>query len=347
MSKGSIIKSIQEFSIVIAALSTSNTATISAVTTSKSVVIFNGQNTNNTTALSQNNAFGYLALTNSTTVTATRDSGLTNNLTVYGMVIEFASDAVVSMQTGTIVLGSGVTSNTATISSVSTSNAFVVYGGLLSTTSGSVTMRTALTAIDLTDATTVTAIRSLGTDSATVAYTVVELRPSIIKSVQKVSVTSTAGTTTDDATISAVVLANTVTFGNGMITGVVAQRDSNMYRSYLTSTTNYRFERYGTSTTSRTMKATVIEFEPQYIAARNSYQVSVTTADTQVDTAVTMTNRGKVLVNFMGSMYNNATSTLSSAQVGALSTSTTNVRTIRDSTNSIAADSAFSLIQFV
>lgn len=347
MSKGSIIKSIQEFSITIAAVATSNTATITSVGTTKSVVIWNGQTSNNTTALLQNNAYGYLTLTNATTVTATRNSGTTNSLTVYGVVIEFATDAVVNMQTGTIVLGSGVTSNTATITSVDVNNAFVVYGGVLSTTTGAESMRTVLSMIDLTDATTVTAARSLGTDSATVAYTVIELTPGIIKQVQKVSVTSTGAATTDDATISAVVLANTVSFVNGMITGVVAQRDSNCYRSYLNSTTVYRFERYGTSTTSRTMKATVVEFQPQFIAAKTSTQVAITTADTQVDTTVSMTDRNKNLVLFMGSMYNNATSTLSSAQVAALSTSTTNVRMIRDSTNSIAADSAFSSIQFV
>jgi len=347
LASSSIIQSIQEVSITIAASSTSNTATINSITTGNAFVMWNGQNPNNGGGTNSANAFGYLTITNGTTITATRNNGTTNTLTVYGVVVEFVSSAVVSMQTGTITLGSTVTSNTATISSVSTSDSFIIYGGALNTTTGPYSARTVLVAIDLTNATTVTAVRNLGTDSATVAYTVVELTSGVIKQVQKISVASTSSSTTEDTTITAVDMNNSMVLDNGQITGSAALVNTNLYRQYLTSTTNHRFERVGTATTSRTLKATVVEFNTGYVLAKTASLVSLSTAETQKDTTVSMTDRNKVFVNQNGRTYNSGGSTLNSTQMGALSTSTTNVRIIRNATGSVAMTAAFEMIEFV
>jgi len=346
-SDNSLIRSIQEVTITIAASSTSNTATINAINTGKSFVMFNGMNSNNTGTTNPANAFAYLEITNGTTITATRSDGTTNTLTVYGVVVEFVSDAVISMQTGTIVLGSTVTSNTATISSVDTANAFVVYGGLLNTTTGASSARAILTMIDLTDATTVTATRNLGTDSTTVAYTVVELRPNIIKLVQKISQAVADTALTIDTTITAVVLNNSMIIENGQITGSANFANTNMYRQSLTSTTNHRYERVGTASTSRTLKSTVVEFEAGYIRAKTTGQTTLTTSDTQIDTSVTMTDRNKVMVNYNGRTNSTTTSTWASIHLGVLSTSTTNVRSIRNAVGTIQLTTAFEMIEFI
>ena len=78
---------------------------------------------------------------------------------------------VKSVQTGTILM-SGVTSNTATISSVNTAKSVVLFGGWTTdNTSGSLLFAPYLT---LTNATTVTATRSTISNTTTVSYTVLE-----------------------------------------------------------------------------------------------------------------------------------------------------------------------------
>lgn len=90
------IKSVQRGVITLNQLTATNSATISAVNTSKSFVNFLGQGNNYTySGLDQwqyGSHFGRLALTNSTTVTATRDmssGSCMGTLTISYEVIEF------------------------------------------------------------------------------------------------------------------------------------------------------------------------------------------------------------------------------------------------------------------
>lgn len=148
--------------------STSNTATIASVDTTKSVVMYLGMNQN----------FGgtpsfdpYLVLTNATTVTATRG---TNNAsaTVASFVVITFSATPVSLQTGTTSITSTNTSNTSTITSVNTSKAFIIYGGQAATTND----QTGSIALTLTNATTITATRdsASGNQPTTAAWAIVQ-----------------------------------------------------------------------------------------------------------------------------------------------------------------------------
>lgn len=83
---GARIKSIQAFSITIGSSSTSNTATITSVDTTKSVIFHTGNTGGSSTEI--RSAQASLVLTNATTVTASR-SNTTNALTVTGAVVEF------------------------------------------------------------------------------------------------------------------------------------------------------------------------------------------------------------------------------------------------------------------
>lgn len=81
------IKSIQPFSITLNATS-SGTATIIAVDTSKAYLVYNGVSLDATAGgASAHHWFAKLVLTNSTTVTASR-GGITGICIVNGMVIE-------------------------------------------------------------------------------------------------------------------------------------------------------------------------------------------------------------------------------------------------------------------
>lgn len=79
------IKAIYRGTITIANTATSNTATITAVDTAKAVVTHLGVSSTETSVANTN---AYLALTNTTTVTATR-AGSTGSLVVAYQVVEY------------------------------------------------------------------------------------------------------------------------------------------------------------------------------------------------------------------------------------------------------------------
>jgi len=80
------IKSIQTGSFTVGSTLSTNTATISSVSTTKSVVLWNGQSTNSN--LDSASIQMRVELTNATTVTATR-GGTSGNTTVSYTVVEF------------------------------------------------------------------------------------------------------------------------------------------------------------------------------------------------------------------------------------------------------------------
>ena len=84
---------------------------------------------------------------------------------------QLAGGGIKSVQRGTITLP-GVSSNTATITSVDTNKSMLNFLGV--TESTSLTTNNALVRIALTNATTVTATRSTSTGTSIVSYEVIE-----------------------------------------------------------------------------------------------------------------------------------------------------------------------------
>lgn len=83
---------------------------------------------------------------------------------------QFLPGSIKSIQRGTIAIASG-TSNTATITSVDTAKSILFKLGEYSTETG---INNVLTALALTNATTITATRGSSTGTTTVGYQVVE-----------------------------------------------------------------------------------------------------------------------------------------------------------------------------
>lgn len=163
------IRSVQAFTITLTAPATSNTATISSVTTANCMLILTGSHGVQNSATDD---FADLVLTNSTTVTATR-TGTLGDMKVSGYVIEFEAGVIKSNQTGTISIGGGGTSNTGVITGVDTTKAIPLYLGCRSdSSSNSVNLYGA--DVTLTNGTTVTASRPSTTGNHTVRYQVVE-----------------------------------------------------------------------------------------------------------------------------------------------------------------------------
>ena len=84
----SVIKSIQSGTIGISNGSTSNTLTITSVSTAKSMITLNGSSTAQGNTTYPHARMAYIALTNATTITATRGSGV-DDLTLAYQVVEF------------------------------------------------------------------------------------------------------------------------------------------------------------------------------------------------------------------------------------------------------------------
>lgn len=255
----SIIQSIQPFSITITNGNTSNTATITAVDTTKAVLFLGGFTTTVTAGTAYGSSNPYVALTNATTVTATRNSS-TSAVTVRGTIVEFVSSAISSVQSGTIVL-SGVTSNTATISSVDTSKSVVLWLGHITNSTSSNVSR-AWGSFVLTNATTVTFSRSVSNNVLTGSFMVVEFASGILNSAPQVkTATATGASTTLDVTLLSTSTSNTINVLSGFTNGYSSD-DMTSVNSYyqMTSTTNVRLTRVGTTTTSRTIAFTALEF---------------------------------------------------------------------------------------
>lgn len=164
----SLVRSVQRGTITIAGASTSNTATINAVNTDRAVLKFLGC----TVGGVENPSFVFarVALTNATTVTATKgnsDPGADDVVVSYE-VVEYGMGLIRSIQRGTITAAAGTA--TATINAVNTEKSTLDYLGM--STVNTQTDNTWVANVDLQDATTVRA-SALAAD-ATVGFQVVE-----------------------------------------------------------------------------------------------------------------------------------------------------------------------------
>lgn len=300
-SSASVIQSIQTATITMAAGSGSGTATISAVDTAKTIVIWNGVNTNSASTANYARVAVRLAVTNSTTITATREATSTDSVTVAFTVVEFAS-GVNSIQSGTIAITATNTSNTATVSAVG-ANAFVLWLGS-SVAKGGMTATGILSSVELTDSTTVTArCTSNATNTTTVAYMVVDLDTTIVSGVQQRSFSSTAASATDTDTITSLSTTETLLFYNGMVRAGTVDVDLIAYHQVLTNGTTVTETRSNnSSTTSRTHKYTAVTFAAAALNAsvqRGTIALSAATSNTatisSVDTSKSFVNWGNFL----------------------------------------------------
>lgn len=115
-----------------------------------------------------------------------------------------ASSLIRSVQAGTIAVGAGTTSQTATIAAVDLANTMLLF----SITSQAGTFsdpRNAWARLELTNSTTLTA--SINADagySTTVGYRVVEYRPGVFRSIQYSTITMASGAASGTVTITEV-----------------------------------------------------------------------------------------------------------------------------------------------
>ena len=173
----SFIKSVQYGNVSATnASSLTGTATITAVDTANSVLLFNGNTTSDSTNY-QIDAYqtGYLTLTNATTVTVTRGGADGNgNIVVNFCVVEFMPGVIRSVQAGTIALNNGVTTNTVAITTVNTAKSVLFYNNKYTNQGPLASGIAHWSKLDLTNSTTITATRAGNTNHEYPAYVLVE-----------------------------------------------------------------------------------------------------------------------------------------------------------------------------
>lgn len=295
-SRAGIIKSIQQVAVTINNASSSGTATISSVDTSKTLLIWDGRvSADSGVANPQSDSYdARITLTNATTLTANRFS-TSNNVTIYVTVVEFKTAAVTSVQYGTITVSSG-TSNTAAISSVTTSRALCVYLGHHRTTSlgGGNSIPQSEYAVELTNSTTVTASKNTsGGDPFILSYCVIEFSSSVISSIQQVTVTGLSSTI--DLTISSVDIARTCLFYRGLTTTSNTNQDYLKAVALLDSTTVRAYN----GSLNGSVYATVVEFSTGVIKSVQRNVTTISSAPTQ-DVTISSVDTAKSFVNWLG-----------------------------------------------
>lgn len=299
----SIIKSVQQVAITIAAGATSGTATIASVVTGNSCVEHNGSL--NPLA----NAFSYsilsdVTLTNSTTVTATIGvSDAVNAQVVYATVTEYAAGVLKTNQSGTINLAT-VLSNTATIASVATANAVVVYQGATTTTPTSIDA--VEVSVVLTNATTVTAAGNGSNNCIVIArYTVLEFNSGILaSSPQPFNVSLSTAQNSNTATITSVNTAQTKIFSNNFTINGTTSSIGNFIQCIpilaLTNGTTVTASRNTEGSTALVVYGTAVQFKAADIKSINRNAITIATSAASGTATIAAVNTKYAAVNMLG-----------------------------------------------
>lgn len=296
------IQSIQQVSIAIASGATSGTATISSVTTGNCALFYQGIKTTQTTSGTIYTSFISVALTNSTTVTATSDGLSGTGNAINATVVQFVSAAInTSTQSGTINLSS--TSNTATISAVG-SNAFVLWNGAVA--NGASSLATSNTGVSLSGTTVTAHVNTAG--GMFVNWMVVDLKSSVISAIQSFAVTLTSGNTSDTYTPSPTIssINNLLTIYNGMTSSNANLTNSTYAYQMSSGPVTLNLFRDNTNTGTRTLYGYLISFNTNVLNG-NVQRGSITVTTTATTATISTSSTSKTLANFNGNSSNNNT----------------------------------------
>lgn len=320
------VTSVQRGSITIANGSSSNTATISAVGT-LAWVQFNGFTCSSATSQSAIIA-PRVTLSNTTTVTANRNSADAGTIIVYFEVIDATSLLVESVEQSTTTFTG--TSNTPTLSGTyDLTRTAIFYLGDTSTDTSAVPARRCN--VKMASATTITATRN-SSATGTVGWVVVQFKAAAIQSIQQFATSYATTNAVDTQAITAVVMANTMVAWGGENTG-----GSGYYYTTLTSTTNINLTRVQVSTAARIPVITVIEFVSGVVASAQRMTIDLTSAASNT-AAITSVDTTKTLLNFGGyettstdtvdKMYQGITLTNATTVTGTVNTNSATVKKI-------------------
>lgn len=163
-------QAVQNFQVAWTNSSTSTTQAITSVNTANTLLFHSGSSGNSSGGTA--NIFQRADLTNSTTVTIQTNSAASLACKYNFAAVEFISGVITSLQRGTITL-TGATSNTATISAVTTANS-LVNSLHFTATQTTANIPNVASRVSLTNTTTVTVNKNAGTNNTTLSYEVAD-----------------------------------------------------------------------------------------------------------------------------------------------------------------------------
>ncbi len=343
-----ILASLQQVSITIAAGATSNTATITAVASGKAYCHWQGV-TSQITTFNGATCMVDVTLTNTTTVTATRNtSDASNSITVNCTVVEFASAAIQNIQQGTITM-TAAASNTATITAVVTANSIVHYNGATCTdTTASFSIN--MNKLVLTNTTTVTATRVTATNNLTARFVVIEFAAGVLNQAVQ-SITAAANTTALSAALTAFDPRYTMAFYGGFSWNTATNTDSGGLPCISSAgPANYALITGYVSAITYNPSWQIVEFTSTAInrITRNRITIAATTtSNTSAISSTNTVNTAKTLINFSGFTSGAALSTFRDA---AMKVTLTDANTITATKNTsqatIAGHAYYEMVEF-
>jgi|GEM_PF-4972260 len=337
------INSVQQVTITIANGATTGTATITGVVTANTDIVWGGIYHGDSGATMDSFACS-ITLTNTTTVTATRNTSAVGTLTVQATVVEYTAIALASaIQYGTITLGSTVTTNTATITAVTTANAVIGFLGY--TTNNSTTAaNTNVPSVELTNTTTVTAKRNTGTGSVTVGFVVINHDPAAIKSIQNRTVALSGTTTSDTDTVTAVKPENSILRYGGYYTDNASNLVSLSSLS-LTNATSVTIARSYNTSCARNIRYQVVEYNDYVLKTKKNAATSISSG-TSATTTVNSVTTSRAVTFYNGQSIDSGTTTLRSGLEGVTLTNATTITGTRGFSTAAITSAQWDLGEF-
>lgn len=289
-----LLLSVEPFSITISATNLTNTATIAAVDTSRAVALWYG---NHTDGADNRKGFARLELTDSTTVTATRDDN-NNNCTVRGAVVKFEPVFVPVIRTGTISVITPALTGTDTITSVFNERSICLYAGVAS---GAFSIDEALCRLELTDSTTVTA--TFGDDpvaTVTVQYIVLQFDFGKVQSVEQVSIDVFAELS-DTATITPVDMTRSSLFWQGQTMSTATQgADDSWVLLELTNGTTVTATKKATGTVNSIVNGVVVQWAPGVVKSIQRGTIAIGSGNDSNTATITAVGINNSMLNYLG-----------------------------------------------
>lgn len=303
---------VQQFSITIASAASTGTAIISAVG-SGAFILWGGENPS--TASTDSQDLAYLQLTNSTTITATRNGAASGDtIVIKGSIIDGdTSNLIKSVQQGTISFSSAQTSNTATISPVTVGNAAVHFLGH-SSANISLLIDEDWCRISLSG-TTVTATRSTSGASLTCAFEIIEFQGTALtaNAVQQVSASSSTSVTSFTASLTNnVVMNNAISiYGGSTIASVTTSPATGLMSGALSATGTFTVSVNTGVADAKVYNASIVEFNSGVLNSAVHRSTTTLTAATSNTSALSPT----VNASYAGLSWLNNTATATLADL--------------------------------
>lgn len=332
----SLIDSVEQVSVAITGTDTSNTATITSVDTARTTIFYQGFTSafNAATAMDETGAYG--TLTSSTVVTFTRNTGTSGSDCVHrAIVVQWASGVLDGVEYGTVTITDTNSSNTATISSVTTTDSAITYIGNSSDTNGTAYSRV-FGSCAITSATQVTGYKGNTANAITIGFCVTEFAASVLdQSTEQFNINVTVLTNT--ATISTSTEGQTLCFYGGF---QCTSANANWQKwGYIQQTSDTVFTATRSdSTNDFTIYGTAVKFKSADVASRNEGVATIAINQTVQDTTITSVDTSKTITVFLGANVGTTNTILRETASTVYQTSSTNIRVERDTAD--VADTA-------